>query len=641
MKGTKLGTAVTGIAIAAALAGFAGGAFAQEPGTDNQARRLEPIVVTATRIEEKVSEQASDVSVVTREEIDRKAPAVAGDILKGLPGLDVHRSGGPGGRENIKIRGGLAPHTLVMIDGFPVNSPTLGEFDIGSLPVDDFGRVEVVRGAQSALYGSNAIGGVVNFIPRKGEQGRQYGIGALGGSHDSLKWNGFAQGAGKAGNAHVGAGGLESDGFFTNDAVSLVSVLGTGELQLGSRSRLHAIAFSTDAHKGIPFDFGSPRDVNHELNRRGFMSGARWEWDVTKIFTVSASGMIFDEFFHEKDPADPGEVFPFEFDDLTKTRKSDARLEGRLTLRPGVVVFIGGEYLKDRATDALQSTFGASDVAASTFNRSVFVQGEFRPAKGTGVSVGGRLDRNSEAGTEKNPKIAVYHEIGNSGVRVRGAFGRGFRVATILEKRDPTVGNPGLSPESANSYEAGADLSAARDRVKLSGTYFYQAFRNLIQFDSSVPGPVGFGQLRNVGRAFSRGAEASVTFVPTSQLETMLTYTYSDTWDSANRRRILGIPRHRGMASILVLPVPAFQAQLDWRVESDQLDAPLFSGKTRRSGFAVVDAFARYAWEPRGSGVREIALTGKVQNVLNRHYEERLDNAAPGINFLLGTEIRI
>lgn len=638
MKGTKLKRVVAGVAVAAALAGASG---AQEPGTDNQAQRLEPIVVTATRIEQKVSEQASDVSVVTRDTVERKAPVLAGDVLKGLPGLDVQRSGGPGNRENIKIRGSLAAHTLVMIDGFPVNSPTLGQFDIGSLPVDDFERIEVVRGAQSALYGSNAIGGVVNFIPRKGEEGRQYGVGALGGSHDSLKWNGFAQGAGKRGNLHLGLGGFESDGFLPNDDSSLVSFLGAGEAPIGSRSRLHAVAFSTDMRKGIPVDFGMPGDVNHELTRRGFMSGARWEWDVTKIVTVSASGMIFDEFFHEKDPADPGELFPYEFDDLTKTRKTDARLEARLALLPGAVVFIGGEYLKDRATDALRSNFGDSELAASTINRSVFAQGEFRLGKGTGLSVGGRLDRNAEAGTEKNPKLAAYHEFGDSGVRVRGAFGRGFRVATISEKRDPTVGNPGLLPESANSYEAGADLSLARKRATLSGTWFYQAFRNLIQFDSSVPGPVGFGQLRNLGRAFSRGAEAAVTYIPLPQVETSVSYTYSETWDSTNRKRLLGIPRHRGTASLLVFPVPALQTQVDWRVESDQRDSPLFSGKSRRPGFAVVDAFARYKWEPKGADVREIALTGKILNLLNRRYEERLDSPAPGINFLVGAEARI
>jgi len=617
------------------VAGLWGAAFAQE------ATKLEPIVVTATRIEQKASEQASSVSVVTREEIEMKNPAVAGDVLRGIPGVDVQRSGSPGNRESIKIRGGLAAHTLVMIDGFPVNSPTLGSFDIGSLPVDDFERVEVVRGAQSALYGSGAMGGVVNFLPRKGEEGRQYGLGLSGGSFNSAKGSAFAQGAGKDGNLRLGVGGWRSDGILRNDDTSLVSFLGTGEAAMGSRSRVHAIALSTDQEKGIPIDFGNPRDTNHRLNRRSFLSGARWETAVSKAVTISASGMVFDEFFHEKDPADPGEVFPFVFDDVTKTRKMDFRLEGRYAPGPVSATFLGAEYEKDRATEVFRSDFGDTNLASSTFNRSVFVQEEFRPWKHTGISLGARLDRNSEAGTQFNPKAAVYREFGEGGMRVRAAVGRGFRVPTISEKQDVFVGNPALSPEVVVSYEAGSDVAFAGKRGKLSGTWFYQAFRDLIQFDSAVPGPLGFGQLRNKGRAFSRGVEAEASFLVAPQAEAAFSYTYSDTWDGAGGKRIIGIPRHRAATTLLLSPAPSFLARADWLVESDQVDAPLNGTATRRPGYARVDVYSKYRWEVPGADVREIALFGKIQNLLNRKYEERIEFPAPGINFLLGAELKI
>src|SRR3989304_3249743 len=195
--------------------------------------RLPPIVVPATRIEQKVSEQASSVSVVTREESERKNPVLAGDALQGIPGVDVQRSGSWGNRENIKIRGGLGTHTLVLIDGFPVNSPTLGQFDISSLPVDGFDRIEIVRGTQSALYGSNAMGGVVNFLPRRAKEGSRYGVGASGGSFSTLTWKGFAQKGGERGNLHLGASGFESDGILDNDGTSLSSFLGSGGIKTG------------------------------------------------------------------------------------------------------------------------------------------------------------------------------------------------------------------------------------------------------------------------------------------------------------------------------------------------------------------------------------------------------------------------
>jgi vitamin B12 transporter len=625
----RVGSALCAVAV------FSGAALAEE------ATRLSPIVVTATRIEQKASEQASSVSVVTREDIELMNPAVAGDVLRGIPGVDVQRTGSPGNRESIKIRGGLAAHTLVMIDGFPVNSPTLGSFDIGSLPVDDFERVEVVRGAQSALYGSGAMGGVVNFIPRKGEEGRQYGVGLAGGSFASVKGSAFAQGAGRDGSLRLGVGGWRSDGILRNDDTSLVSFLGTGEAAVGGRSRVHAIVLSTDQEKGIPIDFGTPRDVNHLLKRRSFMSGARWETAVSKAVSISASGMVFDEFFNEKDPGDPGEAFPFVFDDVTKTRKMDFRFEGRFAPGPVSATFLGLEYEKDRATDAFRSGFGDTDLASSTFNRSVFVQEEFRPWKHTGISLGARLDRNSEAGTQFNPKAAVYREFGAGGMRVRGAVGRGFRVPTILEKQDVFVGNPALSPEVVVSYEAGSDVAFAGRRGKLSGTWFYQAFRDLIQFDASVPGPLGFGQLRNKGRAFSRGVEAEVAFLVAPQAEAAFSYTFSDTWDGAGGKRIIGIPRHRAATTLLLSPAPSFQARADWLVESDQVDAPLNGAATRRPGYARVDVYSKYRWVVPGADIREIALFGKIQNLLNRKYEERIEFPAPGINFLLGAEMKI
>ena len=623
------------VLVAALAASFPAPSLAEE------ATRLDPIVVTATRIEQKVSEQASAVSVVTREEIEGKSPVVAGDVLQGIPGVDVQRSGSAGNRENIKIRGGLGTQTLVLIDGFPVNSPTLGEFDVSSLPVDGFDRIEIVRGTQSALYGSNAMTGVVNFLPRKGEMGRQYGVGASGGSHNTLTWKGFGQGAGGKGNLYLGANGFESDGIVENDDTSLASFLGSGEVETGGWGRLHAIVLTTDQEKGIPVDFGTPHDRNHELTRRGFLAGARWEMFASEAITVTASGSVFDEFFHDRDPADPGEVFPFEYDDTTKTRKTILGLQARFVAGRRSTTFLGLEYQKDRGTDTLFSNFGDTVLASSTYNRSVYLQEELRVGEGTGVSLGARLDGNSEAGTQFNPKVAIFQEIPGTGARVRAAAGRGFRVPTLSEKSDPFIGNPSLSPEVAISWEAGADAVIFQGKGRISATWFYQDFRDLIQFDGTVPGPVGFGELRNVGKAFSRGVEAEADAELLPEVSLLLTYTYTDTWDAANQRRILGVPEHRGMLSLLMHPSPRWEGRIDWRVESDQLDVPPNGGDIRRPGYARVDLFTRYRWEVAGGDFREVSLVGKVQNLFDRTYEERKGFPSPGFTFLLGAEVKI
>ncbi len=603
--------------------------------------RLEPIVVTATRIEQKVSEQASAVSVVTREAIELKSPLVAGDVLEGIPGVDVQRSGSAGNRENIKIRGGLGTHTLVLIDGFPVNSPTLGQFDISSLPVDGFERVEVVRGTQSALYGSNAMGGVVNFLPRKAKTGGEYGVGGSAGNFETVTWKGFAQGGGERGSLHLGANGFGSDGILPNDRTSLASFLGSGELATGGFGRLHALVLSTYQRKEIPVDFGTPRDGNHLLHRRGFLAGARWELFARGPFAVTAAGSLFDETFREKDPADPEELFPFEFDDTTRTRTMTFGLQGRLAAGNRSTTFLGLEYRKDRGTDTLLSNFGDAGLASSTFNRSVYVQEELRLRKGTGLSLGARLDDNSVAGTEFNPKVGIYQEIPGTGARVRAAAGRGFRVPTISEQYDPFIGNPGLSPEVSVSWEAGMDAVLFEGKGNVSATWFYQDFRDLIQFDGTVSGPAGFGELRNIGKAFSRGAEAQIQALLFPEASLLLVYTYSDTWDSANQQRILGVPRHRGSVSLLLHPSTRWEGRIDWRMESDLLDSPPNGGDIRRPGYALVDLFARCRLPAPEGHFPKIDLFGKVENLLDKGYEERKGIPSPGFHVLLGAEARI
>lgn len=602
-------------------------AMAQEP------VRTEPVIVTATRIEEKVSEQASSVSVVTREEIDLKGAGFVGDVLQGLPGVDTQRAGSAGNRENIKIRGGKSTQTLVMIDGFPVNSPGTSQFDIGALTTDLFEQVEVVRGPQSALYGSYASGGVVNFIPRKGTGGTRYGVGLSGGSFDTVAGNGFASAGGNRGSFHLAGSGYRSDGALPNDGTELVSILGTGDLKVGDGQRVHLLLLSTDANKQIPIDFGSRRDSNHLETRRGFLAGARWEAKLSDALAVSASAGGYDEFLHVNDPPDPTDSFPFPFEDVTKSRRTVVTAQGRYA--PGTIAttIVGAEFEKDRITD----TFNPP---SSTYSRSLYLQEELRPYKGFGISAGGRLDRNSIGGTEFNPKLAAYKQFQAVPVKIRGAVGRGFRPPTASEKFDPFIGNPALSPEVSVSYEAGADWSIAKGRGSVSATWFFSDHRGLIQFVDSVPGPMGFGEMRNID-AISRGVEISGSWQLTEIVGFAGTYTYSATWDKTNRQRILGIPNQRGSLSVLVKPVPRLQGRVDWRVESDELDAPPNGGDRRRPGYARVDVHGRYLWKTGPGDAPQVALTGKIENLLNRSYEERKEYPAPGIHFLLGAELSI
>ncbi|MEW6719161.1 MAG: TonB-dependent receptor [Thermodesulfobacteriota bacterium] len=602
---------------------------------------MDPVVVTATRIEEKVSEQASAVSVVERDDIELRVPALAGDVLPGLPGVDVQRTGSMGNIESIRLRGGQATGTLVLIDGFPVNSPSLGLFDIGSLPAARFERVEVVRGAQSALYGSNAMSGVVNFLPPAPKEGARHGGGIAAGSFTTLQWNAFTERGGKGGSYHLGGAGFRTDGIMENDDGNLASFLGGGEVPVGEKSRAHFLVLGTDLEKGIPVDFGNTNDDDHRSTRRGILAGGRLESRLSQALEITASASVHDERSLQKDAADPEDLFPFSFTSDTRTRKSVFGLMARVIGGERSDTFVGVEYTRDRLTGKDQDSFsGASSSFGKTINRSAFLQQEWRPVKGTGLSAGVRVDRNTEAGTEVNPRLAAYREIGTTGVRLRAAAGRGFRTPTVDEKTDPSVGNPDLRPARSFSWEAGADAVLAGGDALVSATWFYQSFRDLIEFDGTLgTGPQGFGQMLNKGRAFSRGVEASAAWNLLKNVAAELAYTFTDTWEALGGRRILAVPTHRGSVSLVCTPAAGLTLRGDWRIEDDMLDAPPNGEDPRRPGYSRVDLFGRYRWRTQDPESGEIALVGKVSNLLDRRYEERRGHPSPGIGVLLGMEV--
>lgn len=617
-RARRLGAALA----AAAVLGTAAWAAAGEEG------ELAPVEVTATRIGEKVFEQASSVAVVPRDRIELVNPAASGDVLRAVPGLQVQRSGSPGSRESARIRGSLGTHTLVLVDGFPVNSPTGGFFDLGSLGPASFERIEVVRGAMSAFYGSNAIGGVVNFVPRRGEEPGA-SAGAAGGTHDTFQWNGSAQAGGSRGNLFLGAGGYRSSGFLENDDGTIGNVLGTGTLNAGARHRLHGLVLATDSEKGVPVDSSGP-DPDHRFVRRGFLRGVRWESDLARSFTLETSGAVYEEFLEDKDPASPGETVPVEF--TIRERKALVRLQGRFSPFPGSTTYAGFEYLEDHGTD--RDNFGL-DLDRTIYNRSFYLQEELGGGRGAGASLGARVDGNSVAGTEFNPRGAAYVDWDAAGIRFHAAAGRGFRVPTIVEGFDPFVGNPGLVPEVAWSYEAGA-LHSSRDGGRiLSVTWFYQDLEELIQFDGET------FRLENVASAFSRGVEAEAAWrvLPWAGVEAGFTWT--DSWESGKGRPLLAVPPYRGSAALLLDPAPGWKGRIEVYAEDDQLDVAPDFRVGRRAGYARVDAFAAYRWDLAGTVPREVAVSASVRNLLDREYEERLGIPAPGIHLLLGAQLRL
>jgi vitamin B12 transporter len=180
---------------------------------------LEPVVVTATKLETPVSEIASSVTVITAEEIENRQPTSALDVLRTVPGLDVVRQGGLGQQTSVFLRGGNSTHTLVLVDGIEMNDPANPgrSFDFATLGTDNIERIEIVRGPGSTLYGSDAIGGVINIITRKGSGKPTITLSAEGGSFETHQEKLSLSGGNDLWNYSLAASFIESNGISAAD----------------------------------------------------------------------------------------------------------------------------------------------------------------------------------------------------------------------------------------------------------------------------------------------------------------------------------------------------------------------------------------------------------------------------------------
>src|SRR5690625_3311508 len=175
---------------------------------------LDPLVVTATRTERPLSTVGSSLTVITAEDLENRQTTYVADILREVPGVAVSRAGGPGSKTDIRIRGGETNHTLVLIDGIEANNPAGDDaFDFGHLLTDDIERIEVLRGPQSVLYGSEAVGGVINIITKRGQDEPRFNGSIEGGSFRTGKANASISTAGERYNLHISGTYLRSDGI--------------------------------------------------------------------------------------------------------------------------------------------------------------------------------------------------------------------------------------------------------------------------------------------------------------------------------------------------------------------------------------------------------------------------------------------
>jgi outer membrane cobalamin receptor len=615
----------------------------------------------------------SSVDVVTKQEIEDRGAQNAFEIIRGVPGTEVSQAGRRGGVTGLYIRGGESKYNAVMVDGIPLNEFG-GSFDLASLPADGIERIEVTRGPQSALYGSNAVAGVINLISRRGEDRPTFTALAEGGSYSTRR---FATG----GNGLIGGfswsynlSRLDSDGAVVNDNYRNQSAF----LSLGyhqSRRQLDFHFFGNANSNGAPGPYGS--DPNHFVDpgyrinteSRGKQNLFGYQFGYTEQFsnrfrqvtTVSTGTNDLFYHYHSHDLMWGDSDSDYTSDNLRTVvnTRSEILISANNTLSAGF------EYNHEETEQATTSTFYNSRYWIPRNSYAYFVEDRWNLSNRVFLTAGVRIDNlqtdslraiPSSSITKINPRISLAYLVqkGNAGgawggTRIHGSFGTGIRPPDGFELS--VTNNPNLKPEKNISYDAGIEQKLFASRAVFDMAYFFN------RFDDQI---VGLGSSSNLSRYTSanlknsraQGVETSIRVRPIQSLELSGAYTFLDSSILALDRSSTATDPFTVGDPLLRRPRHSASYNVTWRygrltlntnayIRGEVLDVDPTNGIAACTWYGVPCLFSNKGYTRMDAGfsfriARGVEAYGRVNNLLNREYEEVFGYPAYRANYIGG-----
>jgi len=659
------------------------------------------IVVSATRTPTSASESGGAISIIGREDFLRSNQSVLSESLRSVPGFSVAQTGGRGGLTSIFVRGGESDYNKVLVDGVAVNEAG-GLFDFAALTPENLDRVEVVRGPRSALFGSDAMTSVIQLMTRRGSTAvPEFEFSAEGGSFNHHRETAQLSGLARWFD-YSGSFGFQTSGgrFENNDYINRTASANLG-FQLSPRSSLRITSRWGNDTVGVPGPASALFvDPDQRQNRHALSSAAAFENQTTSRWQQSAR-FIYSEFSRhsfdpvaqdltkpDRPPLPPFSFFPDSaFDFREHQKRAGVHYQSIATLANSNILTAGIDFEHESAV--FDDEFSGR-VSPKRNNLGMYVQGQAAWRERVFLTAGVRVERNTARvpadlkaalttlgsttpagevgfGVSANPSVAVSflarrHKEGLAigATRLKASFGTGIKEPEMHEAFSPNtffLGNPNLKPERARSFDAGVVQEFLNRRASIDLTYFENRFRDLIvfQFDPLTFGPIKLpgGVLTNFinfDRASARGIELTGSARPMRQLRVTPTYTFlrsrlDRAFDGTNREvglSLLRRPRHSGSLEVAWVEV-RYDLILDGLFVGERRDIdPVTGARFDLAGRPIVnDGYAKLNAAGAVHLTHFLSMFARVENLLNRNYEEVRGFPAYRLNFSAGLRIRI
>src|SRR5579884_187885 len=610
------------------------GAFAEETSPE-EIPTFPPVFVTATRTEVPLQETAASVTIIDRKTIEEKHLVTVADALRETSGLDVVQQGGLGSTTSVFTRGTNSAHTLVLIDGVPVNDPNTGAFDFSNLTVDNIERIEVLRGPQSTLYGSDAIGGVIQIFTKKGQGPPTTTLSLEAGAYQTFRENAGVSGSTERLDYSLSAGRIDSRGFSRADrrngntaddgygTTTLSTRLG---FDLTEKIRVEWTVRYIDAESDLdgcnPVTFVCPVDVPNFIQReRSWVTGLNFTATLVEGWKQTLRLGYNTDQLHLSDP-DPEDFNNASFD--TTRKLADWRHD--LTISRQDLLTVGYEYDAQRGKSE-------GSLNETTVNNAFYAFNQFRPLPFI-LNLGIRYDHNNRFGDDTTYKVETAYLIESTQSKVRAAYGTGFHGPALNDLFFPHYGDPTLSPERSRSVEGGIEQSLSHDRLHIGVTYFQNRIRDLIvpvaKEVTLSDGTVSFIIVpENIGRAKITGWEFEVSAKPIERVLLSANYTLMSPKDEESGADLVRRPSHKGTGSLSVRPVDPVNMVLRVIYVGRRSDI----GSTSISGYTIADLAGTYTIN------KKLALFARVENLFNRKYEEVTGYGTAGLSGYAGVKM--
>jgi outer membrane cobalamin receptor len=601
------------------------------------------IIVTGSRVATAPDDIAANVTVLERDEFDVEKPTKLADVLERVAGVHVDQVGGRGGTGSVYVRGADPNYTLVLVDGVRVNDPTNargGSFDLSALDMADVERVEIARGPYSAVYGGDALAGVINIVTRHAPAARGYAsIDAMGGAYDTREIALNAGGPGAAGDWNMGFSDSHEGEQVRGNEFASQRLSGSINTEFGASTTLNVSGrYSETKREGFPddsggYEFAEIRDVEKRKANEGvFGVGVTHRaGDVT--FALSLG--YFDRDDHIDSPGvapgirDPFGVPPSIVD--TNLKRFTATFTGTQKFSELVTLAYGAEWQREEGTSDGSLDFGGGFVLPTSFaltrtSWAPFAEVRLESSFGLSSQIGVRVDNPDGYSSVTSPRVRVAYEFADSGFTVAGAWGKAFKLPSLYALGHPLVGNPDLVPERGESYELELSQALLDGKARWSATYFDGEFRNAIDFDSGPP-----PMLVNRNRVDTSGFELA------GQLGVGEQWTLDASVTNAKSRIASGgelrnRPEWRGGVGAHWSPSAALKFSATATYVGTSFDSSIATGDVDLPAYTRVDASAVWQISPRFESYLVI------DNLTDQQYEQFVGFEVRGIAPRLGVK---